>query len=98
MHRLNTTSPLVKAIIIILVLVQFVWGWYFFKRVWAGERAYVLNEFGKPYAVLTIDYGEPPKGFVEGEFYILKVLKIRATSIDYGFCPVKRDAFYKKQE
>ena len=60
----------------------------------AGEPAHVTNEIGKPYAILTIDYGEPPKGFVEGEFYVLKCLKVRATKIDYGFCPVKRDGFY----
>ena len=90
-------SRLLKAILVVLILLQIVWGFYFFKRVWAGERANITNEFGKPYAVLTIDYGEPPKGFIEGEFYVLKVLKIRATSIDYGFCPVKRSAFYNKR-
>jgi hypothetical protein len=66
-----------------------------------GEPAQVINEIGKPYAVLTIDYGEPPEGFIEGEFYVLKCLKIRATKIDYGFCPIKRSDYYdtrKKKE
>lgn len=67
-------------------------AWYI-KAV-AGEPAQVTNEIGKPYAVLTIDYGERPEGFVENEFYVLKCLKIRGTKIDYGFCPIKRSAFY----
>ena len=63
-------------------------------RYWVGAPAEITNEIGKPYAVLTIDYGEPPTGFVEGEFYVLKCLKIRATKIDYGFCPIKRKEKY----
>lgn len=74
-----------------LLMTQLVWGWYFTRYVWAGERAQITNEVGQPYAVLTIDYGEPPKNFKEGEFYLLKCLKIRATKIDYGFCPVSKD-------
>ena len=66
--------------------------WY--TRMIVGEPAKVTNDIGKPYAVLTIDYGEPPEGFREGEFYVLKCLKIRGTKIDYGFCPIERDSRY----
>ena len=38
-----------------------------------------------PRAVLTIEYNEPAKGFEEGDLYILKVLKVRGTKIDWGF-------------
>ena len=79
---------------ILLLGLQALWGWQFSQRHWAGERAQIANNIGKPYAVLTIDYGEPPQGFVEGEFYVLKCLKVRATKIDYGFCPIERDEFY----
>ena len=80
---------------IIILSNLFCWLYFgYLKKVWAGERAEIVNEIGKPYAVLTIDYGEPPEGFIEGEFYVLKVLRIRATKIDYGFCPVKRETFY----
>lgn len=96
--RLNTMNRLRDILIIVLLGLQVLWGFYFFKRVYAGKRAEIVNEIGKPYAVLTIDYGEPLKGFQEGEFYVLKVLKIRATSIDYGFCPVKRKVFYAKED
>ena len=84
-------------VFVVLLVLQCVWGYYFLRRVYVGERAHIVNEIGKPYAVLTVDYGEPPEGFKEGEFYVLKVLKIRATKIDYGFCPVKRSAFYDKK-
>lgn len=66
------------------------------EYVHTGERAEIVNEIGKPYAVLTVNYGEPVRGFVEGEFYVLKVLQVRGTRVDYGFCPVKREAFYAK--
>lgn len=36
-------------------------------------------------AVLTIDFSEQPKGFSQGDYYILKVLKIRGTKVDFGF-------------
>ena len=39
-----------------------------------------------PKAILTISYGESPIGFKEGDYYVLKVLKIRDTKVDYGFC------------
>lgn len=102
-------SRLRDILLVILIILQFVWGYYFLRYsgyvnelnrrwVYAGERAQIINEIGKPYAVLTVDYGEPPDGFVEGEFYVLKVLKVRATKIDYGFCPVKREVFYQTRE
>ena len=73
------------------------WLYDFKNYVVACDRTELKNEIGKPYAVLTIDYGEPPKGFIVGEFYVLKVLRVNATSIDYGFCPVKRETFYDKK-
>lgn len=79
-----------------LVLAQLLWGWSFIERHYVGERAEIINEIGKPYAVLTVNYGEPVRGFMEGEFYVLKVLQVRGNRVDYGFCPVKRDAFYAK--
>lgn len=63
----------------------------------AGDPAMVTNDIGKPYAVITIDYGEPVKGFIENEFYVLKVLKIRGNKVDYGFCPIAREKFYKPE-
>jgi hypothetical protein len=90
-------SRLRDAILITVLGLQIAWGWLLMQRLYPGEHAYVVNEIGKPYAVLTIDYGEPPKRFVEGEFYVLKVLKIRGTKIDYGFCPIRRDGYYDKE-
>lgn len=84
-------------LLFVLVLLQGLWAYSWYSRTYVGERAEVTNEIGKPYAVLTIDYGEPVKGFREGEFYVLKVLKIRATKIDYGFCPIQRTGFYQKE-
>lgn len=62
--------------------------------VYPGPPAEVDPNIGKPMAVLTIDFGEMPRNFGEGQFYVLKVLKIRGTKIDWGFCPVERKAFY----
>jgi hypothetical protein len=91
MYRWNITNRLaVKILLVVLILAQFVWGYCFFHRVYPGRPAEITNEIGRPYAVLTIDYGEKPKGFVKGEFYVLKVLQIRETSVDYGFCPIER--------
>lgn len=61
----------------------------YFKKTYPGEPAVITNEIGRPYSVLTIDYGERPLGFVEGDVYVLKCLKVRGTKIDYGFCPIK---------
>jgi|GEM_PF-4485475 len=83
---------------VLLLCLQVLWGYRFARRVIAGEPAQVTNEIGKPYAVLTIDYGESPQGFVEGEFYVLKCLKVRGTKIDYGFCPIKRSDFYDTRQ
>lgn len=80
--------------LIALVSMQLLWAGLLGRRTYSGEMVQVNPEIGKPYAVLTIDYGEPPKNFMEGEFYVLKVLKIRGTKIDYGFCPIRREKVY----
>lgn len=87
---------LLKIIIIVLFLVQFVWGYFFFKKIFPGEVAKLKRNISKPYAVLTIDYGEPVKGFSENSFYVLKALKIRGTKVDYGFCEIQRNEQYVK--
>lgn len=71
-------------------------AWY--MRLVVGEPAVITNDIGVPYAVLTIDYGENPKDFIEGEFYVLKCLKVRGTKIDYGFCPIERQGFYNTRK
>jgi len=50
----------------------------------AGSRA-ILGVAGGPRSVLTIDYGEPVKGIAEGDYFVLKVLKVRGSKVDYGF-------------
>jgi len=83
---------------VLLLGLQVLWGWYFTRRVWPGDPAQITNDMGKPMAVLTIDYGERPRNFVEGEFYVLKCLKVRGTKIDYGFCPIERQGFYNTRK
>ena len=63
----------------------------FTRYVMAGQVTTVTNEPGRPQAVLTIDYGEPPMGFVVGRHYVLQALRIHGTKIDYGFCPLEKE-------
>ena len=51
------------------------------------ETRKILGLFKKgPRSVITVEYGSEPKGFTVGQFYVLKVLKVRGNKVDYGFC------------
>ena len=71
----------------LILLILLLWASFAFGRSYGVRPIAGIFQQG-PKAVLTIDYGEPPDGFREGDFYTLKVLKVRETKIDWGFVPL----------
>ena len=82
---------MIKVLLTILIIVQIAFGFLLFKRVYPAESVSITNEAGKPLAVLTVNYAGEPDGFKEGDLLVLKVLKIRGTKVDYGFCEIERE-------
>ena len=85
-------NPYLKVSIVIIISLLLVLTYVELKKgVWAGPPATLKNEAGKPLAVLSVDFGEMPRQFETGGFYALKVLKVRGTKVDFGFCQIKED-------